>query len=148
MAELDLTQAEADALVAMEKHRIGEERYAFPMAGESVAIPLQSPDRREQFVLDLSRGRIDLAKVKLQNRGRQVVVLVRIDLGGPPHRNPDDQEIPCPHMHVYREGHGDKWAFPLPAERFHNPADVWTTYQDFLTFCNVVRPPVVERGLF
>ena len=34
------------------------------------------------LLLDLSRGRIDLRKVKIQMRGRQVVVLVRLDLDG------------------------------------------------------------------
>jgi hypothetical protein len=76
MADMDLAQAEADALIAMEKHRTSEERSNFPMGGESLSLPLQSANRREQFLLDLSRGRIDLCKVKMQNRGRQVVVLV------------------------------------------------------------------------
>jgi hypothetical protein len=148
MAEMNLTQAEADALIAMEKHRANEERSDFPMGGQSVVLPLQSPDRREQFLLDLSRGRIDMLKVKMQNRGRQVIVLVRLDLGGAPHRNPDDEEIASPHLHVYREGYGDKWAIPVPPDRFRNVADVWTTLEDFLRFCNVTQPPHIERGLF
>ncbi|MBP7798016.1 MAG: hypothetical protein KA072_05250 [Thermoanaerobaculaceae bacterium] len=148
MAEINLTQAEADALIAMEKHRVSDERVDFPMDGQSVVLPLQSPDRREQFLLDLSRGRIDLLKVKMQNRGRQVVVLVRLDLGGAPHRNPDDTEIAAPHLHVYREGYGDKWASAIPMEHFRNVADVWTTLEDFLRYCNVTPPPQIERGLF
>lgn len=148
MADINLTQAEADALIGMEKHRANEERSDFPMGGQSVVIPLQSPDRREQFLLDLSRGRIDLLKVKMQNRGRQVVVLVRLDLGGAPHRNPDDEEIAAPHLHVYREGYGDKWAIAVPADRFRDPADIWATLDDFLRFCNVTQPPHIERGLF
>lgn len=60
MAEANLTQAEADALITMEKHRVNEETSNFPADGESVVLPLQSADRREQFLLDLSRGRIDL----------------------------------------------------------------------------------------
>jgi hypothetical protein len=148
VAEIDLTQAEADALIAMEKHRSNEERPDFPMNGESLQLPLQSPDRREQFLLDLSRGRIDLLKVKMQNRGRQVVVLVRLDLGGAPHRNPDDQEISSPHLHIYREGYGDKWAVPIPPDRFRDVASLWTTFEDFLLFCNVTQPPHVQRGLF
>ena len=147
MAQSDLTQAEADALIALEKHRIDEQDWDFPMGGESISVPLQSADRREQFLLDMSRGRIDLRKVKMQNRGRQVVVLVRLDLGGPPHRNPDGVEIETPHIHVYREGYGDKWAFPLPAE-FRDVADLWTTLDDFLRHCNVTRPPLIRRGLF
>lgn len=148
MVDINLTQEEARILIAMEKHRANEDRGDFPMQGQSLTLPLQSADKREQFLLDLSRGRIDLLKVKMQSRGRQVVVLVRLDLGGAPHRNPDDEEIAVPHLHVYREGFGDKWAKPLPADRFRNPADVWTTFEDFLRFCNVTRPPLVDRGLF
>lgn len=148
MADINLTQPEADALIAMEKHSASEERADFPMGGESVALPLQSADRREQFLLDLSRGRIDLLKVKMQNRGRQVVVLVRLDLGGAPHRNPNDEEIPVPHLHVYREGYGDKWAVPVPEDRFSNLDDVWVTLEEFMRFCNITQPPRIERGLF
>src|SRR5262249_8148755 len=80
MADIILTQAEANALIAMEKHRSNDERQDFPMGAQSLSVPLHSADRREHFSLDLSRGRIDLRKVKMQNRGRQVVVLVRLDL--------------------------------------------------------------------
>lgn len=148
MADINLTQAEADALVAMEKHRSTEDQNLFPMGGQSLVLPLQSLDKREQFVLDLSRGRIDLRKVKMQNRGRQVVVLVRLDLGGAPHRNPDDVEVPAPHLHLYREGYGDKWAVPIPADRFRDLGDAWATFEDFLRFCNITQPPHIERGLF
>ena len=148
MAETNLTQAEADALIAMEKHRVNEELSDFPTDGESVVLPLQSADRREQFLLDLSRGRINLQKVKMQTRGRQVVVLVRLDLDGAPHRNPDGVEIPVPHLHVYREGYGDRWARPVPTDRFRLVDDVWTAFEDFLRFCNVTQPPYIERGLF
>jgi hypothetical protein len=148
MADIILTQAEADALVAMEKHSSDDIRHRFPMRGESLSVPLHSADRRENFLLDLSCGRIDLQKVKMQNRGRQVVVLVRLDLGGAPHRNPDDMEIPAPHLHLYREGFGDKWAVPLPAGRFRNPADTWATFEDFLRFCNITQQPHIQRELF
>ena len=148
MADMHLTQAEADALIAMEKHCLSDDRSDFPMGGQSLILPLQSPDKREQFLLDLSRGRIDLLKVKMQNRARQVVVLVRLDLGGAPHRNPDDQEISAPHLHVYREGYGDKWAVPIPADRFTATTDFWATLEEFMRFCNITRPPRIEWGLF
>lgn len=148
MSEVDLTQAEADALIATEKVRANNDRQAFPLGGQSLCLPLQTPDGREQFLLDIGRGRIDLAKVKMQNRARQVVVLVRLDLRGAPHRNPDDQEVPCPHLHVYREGFGDKWAIPVPADRFPSTSDLWETLQDFQRYCNVTQPPLIDRGLF
>lgn len=148
MADILLTQAEADALIALEKRRIDEREWEYPMLGGSLTIPLASSDRREQFILDIGRGRIDLSKNTFQNRARQVIVLVRLDLGGSPHRNPDGEEVACPHLHIYREGFGDKWAMPVPPDLFSNPADPWQVLQDFMNYCNIIEPPRIKRGLF
>jgi hypothetical protein len=137
----DLTQAEADALMAMEKHRADNSVWRYPREGDAVTIPLLSLDRHEEFLLDLSRGRINLMKVKYQERARNVEVLVRLELDGPPHRNPDDTEIACPHIHVYKEGYGVKWAMPLPQDTFSNLSDVYKTLDEFMAFCNVKTPP-------
>ncbi len=98
MADIDLTQEEADALIAMPKNRTTDDIFYFPGRGRSVTIPLVSDDKRENFFLDLRRGRIDLLKATYQNRARQTVVLIRLDLAGAPHRNPDDMEVACPHL--------------------------------------------------
>ena len=148
MADLNLTQSEVDVLIGMEKHRINEERHNFPVLGGCLSLPLQSQDKREAFLLDIRRGRIDLSRAKYQNRARQVVTLLRLDLGGPPHLNPDGQEIVCPHLHVYREGYGDKWAVPVPSDRFPSTSDLWATLEDFMQYCNVTQPPHIDRGLF
>lgn len=147
MADIHLTQSEANALIEMEKHRLDDERYFYPTSG-SLVVPLQSPDKREQFMLDIRRGRIDLLKGKYQMRARQVVALVRLDFGGAPHRNPDGEEIGSPHIHLYREGYGDKWAAPIPLEHFTRIGDLWGTLEDFMRFCQVTVPPHIERGLF
>ena len=148
MADSGLTQAEADALIALEKRRVGEEGVALSRPRWSNHDSLVSTNRREPFLLDLRRTRIDLAKNTYQNRGRQIVVLVRLDLGARPHRNPDGQEIGSPHLHVYREGFGDKWAYPPPTDRFADLSDAWRTLEDFMQFCNVVDPPDIRPGLF
>jgi hypothetical protein len=148
VANVDLTQAEADALIALPKIRVDDERYDFPKLGGAVHIPLSSKDKREQFLLDISRGRIDLQKCTYQNRARQVIILLRLDLGGAPHRNPDGQEMSAPHLHVYREGYGDKWAMPVPANAFSDTGDLWQTLQDFMRYCNITDPPFIEKGLF
>lgn len=145
---MPLTQAEANALIGMEKRRVNENRWDFAFPGSSLRIPMTSIDGREDFLLDLSRARINVAKQKFQCRGRQVIVLVRLDLGGSPHRNPDDEDIPCPHLHLYREGYDDKWAFPLPLGTFSNINDLSTTLDEFMRYCNITQPPFIDRGLF
>jgi hypothetical protein len=132
MPTSEITQTEADALIAVEKQRVNDDEHNYPGGGGKLTIPLQSADRREQFMLDISRRRIDLYKGKYQNRARQIVVLVRLDIGGAPHRNPDGTEIACPHLHLYREGYGDKWAYPVPLDRFGRMGDLWGTLEDFM----------------
>ncbi|MBF0293456.1 MAG: hypothetical protein HQK86_15010 [Nitrospinae bacterium] len=147
MGDIDLTQAEADALLALDKQRMSDERTSFPIGGQSISIPIQSMDKREQFILDISRGQINLLKCKFQSRARQVVVLARLDLGSQPHRNPDGVEIPVPHLHLYREGWGDKWAFTPPLNYFKSLANLNETLDDFMRFCNITQPPIVDRTL-
>jgi hypothetical protein len=143
-----LPQAEADLLLAMEKLRANDDRVRLPDTGGSLIVPLVSADGEENFHLDIARGRINLAKGKFQSRARTTLVLARVDIGGPPDRNPDDVEIPCPHIHLYREGYGDRWAFPLPASDFSDPSNHWMTLIEFEKYCNISQPPHFERGLF
>jgi Family of unknown function (DUF6978) len=148
LTDIGLTQADADVLLAMEKHRVDDTPYDFPSLGGSLRIPLQNPDSRELFVLDVTRSQINLSKGTYQNRARGVIVLARLDFGGAPHRNPDDQEIDCPHLHLYREGFGDRWAVPLPPRRFSDVGDSWLLLLEFMQFVNITVPPDVRRGLF
>lgn len=148
MADMNITQAEADALIAMPKVRTGDETWDYPSLGGAISIPLISPDRRENFLLDIRKGRIDLSKGSYQNRSRQVIVLVRVDFGGSVHRNSDNTEIACPHLHVYREGYGHKWALPLPDDLFADTTDLMNLLEDFMRYCNIIEPPIIQRGLF
>lgn len=148
MADIDITQAEGDALIAMERHRVNDQEWLFSAPGEKLAIPLISSDKREHFTLDVSRAQIKLTKATYQNRARQAIILMRLDLDGPPHRNPDGTEIPCPHLHMYREGHGDKWAIPAPVDRYMKTLDLFSTFEAFMIHCNVTNRPNVQKGLF
>ncbi len=154
MTEIILTQTEADALIDIKKNydessiSTDNSRLALPDLGGKLIVPLICVNKREKFSLDITRSRIDLLKETKQLRGRQVVVLVRLDIGGAPHRNPDDEEVSSPHLHVYREGYGDKWAGPVPSDKFSNLSDSWQTLQDFMKYCNIDKLPQFERGLF
>ena len=142
-----LSQAEADALLAMPKRYLGPDPLAFPAAGEKATYDVESEDSREKFVVDINRGRIRLTKCTYQNRYQAVEVLVRLDLDGPPHENPDGTVIACPHLHLYHEGFGDKWASPIPDGQFANLDDLVQAFVDFLVFCRVDNRPEVQGAL-
>jgi hypothetical protein len=72
-----------------------------------------------------------VSKCTYQERYAVIEILLRLDIDGPPHQNPDGVDVPCPHLHVYREGYGAKWAMPLPAD-FTNPSDLVVIHYDRL----------------
>jgi len=148
MADMDLTQEEADALIAMEKHCVDEKEWRFPGPGERISIPLTSPDKRESFLLDATRVQVKLTKATYMNRARQVIILLRLDLDGAPHRNPDGEEVACPHLHVYREGYGDKWAIPAPTGTYPDTQNLLLTFEAFMQHCNITKVPKLQTGLF
>lgn len=98
-------------------------------------------------MLDVNRrGKIKLTKCTYQERYAIIEILLRLDIGGPPHENPDGAEVPSPHLHVYREGYGDKWAVPTPPE-FGNTGDLAGTLQDFMQYCRIQEIPAIQRGV-
>lgn len=155
-----LTQSEADALITMPKKRADKEVYDFPRGGETLIIPIISQDDRESFLLDIYKGRLRLAKCVFQERYQDIIILVRLDVGGSPHRNPEVASVPmscldpyngleiqCPHLHLYVEDFNDRWAIPAPIERFPNVNDLYVTMYDFFRYCNIVEPPTIQGGL-
>lgn len=136
------------ALLAMQKQRKDDTVHDLPLAGGKLCVPRESLDGREAFTLDLTRGRINIHRGTYQHRARNTVVLARLDFGGAPHRNPDDEEVGVPHLHLYREGYGDRWAEPVPAEHFGRLEDRWQTLLDFMRFCSIVRAPEFNPDLF
>lgn len=147
MTKVNLTQKEVDALLAMEKRCADSTILHYPVFGEKVIAPLVSVDGNERFFLDIWRSKIALGKGTYQNRGRKTLILARLDFGGAPHRNPNGEEIETPHLHLYREGFGDKWAFPVPSNKFSNPSDPRLMLEDFMQYCNIIKQPII-RGLF
>jgi len=146
MSEDAFSQADAEVLLKMDKIRINEDRHNFPDLGGRIEVPLASRDNRESFSLDISRRRIALT-TKYQMRGRKIIVLARLDFNSP-HRNPDDTEVGIPHLHLYREGYSDRWAFPVPDGVLSRPEDAWQVLQDFMVYCRIVETPNIVRGLF
>jgi hypothetical protein len=140
-----LSQTEADALIKVRKLFVTAATVSLP-PGADETHALISVDNQERFLLDLWRGTIRLSKLKFQNRARKIVVLVRLDIDGSPHANPDGTKLGGTHIHLYREGYEDRWAYPLDSSEFPNTSDIRTSLDDFCGYCNI-QPPSFQGTL-
>lgn len=156
-----LTQAEADALIALQKKRKRNEVYTFPPPGRTLSIPIISLDGKEDFLIDVNRGQIRLTKCSYQERYETTNILLRLDIDGARHTNPEVLAVPllhlapyngrtidCPHLHLYVEGFMDKWAIPAPQDKFTDTTNLYTSLQDFFRYCNIIEIPTIQSGLF
>jgi hypothetical protein len=142
-----LTQAEVDVLLQLVKVLLQKEPIDFPQAGDVKQLELMSIDGRESFLIDINRkGKIKITKCTYQERYHVIEILLRLDIDGPTHENPDGTEVACPHLHIYKEGYADKWAYLLPEGRFTDTTNLAGTLTDFLRYCNVQDIPEVQGG--
>ena len=150
MSDINISQQEADALIKIEKNVTSCKVFVFPtqINPEKIDIPLLSVDEREEFILSIRRKQLILEKQNHQLRVRKSIILLRLDINGPTHTNPDGTIISGSHLHIYREGFGDKWAYDIPAEKFNNLSDVYQTAMDFMDYCNINKKPNFQKDLF
>jgi hypothetical protein len=154
---MSLTQAEADGLLEMPKVFVDPAPLEFtltqPMNYERV---LHSTDRREEFLLTIERGRRKHIRLKYQTRARRVIILARLELNGPPHKNPPyspykpGEWISETHLHVYREGFDDRIAYELvDAPRWPDPniTDGIPALEHFMRYCAVTQWPPIQTSL-
>ena len=102
---------------------------------------------KETFLFDFYRGSFEITKYTYNKRYRQTIVLLRYDNGGR-HTNPDGQFFDGPHVHLYREGYDDKFAFPI-FEIGVSPSDsMEEVFKKIAQYCNIITIPTIEVTLF
>jgi hypothetical protein len=139
-----LTQAEAEQFMQMAKHFVRPPAMITIPPGADDTYELADPSDRERFLLDVWRGTLRLSKLKVQNRVRTAVILVRLDVDGAPHTNPDGVRLPGTHLHMFKEGYDDRWPYPVDSSVFTLLSDPGKTFHDFCTFCKIESPPPVQ----
>ena len=155
-----ITQTDADFFFAMEKFPEEDKEYQFPSSGDKLTLTFTSSDKRESFLFDIYRGLIRITKVTYQNRVRKAYILRRLDWDGAMHVNPEvetvpfsflepynGKEIPCPHLHIYVEGFGEKWAVPASDIFDTNNKDIYEMMEQFFNYCNVKQFPNIKKTL-
>ena len=123
-------------------------KYVVPgPEGGSILVDLTAEDKHEpeRFVFHINKRRIVLTST-YQTRTKSGMVLARLDFDAG-HRNPDGTKVGVPHLHLYVEGYGDSWATDqIPF--LSDPSNQMAVIDDFLKYCNVVKPPKITCTLF
>lgn len=143
----NLSKTEIEYLLNLEKNCKSSQKYTFPSLGGKIEIELSSTDKKEYFLLDVWRSHIDLTRTKFQNRARKIIPLVRLDINSAPHKNPDGEQLDGTHLHIYKEGYGDKFAYPLPVE-FTDCKSPGVFLEKFMDYCHIIKKPIIEKDLF
>ena len=107
----DLKQEEVDFLINMEKEFEDQSTILLFPAPLQWTRKLKSTTTNDTFLLDFYRGSFRIQKYTYNHRYRQTIVIFRFDSYGT-HTNPDDEVVSGPHIHIYKEGFGDKFAYP------------------------------------
>lgn len=143
-----ITQAEFDFLMSQDK--------AFEDAISPIQLgpaPLQwtrqlnSIVNKETFLLDFYRGSFELSKYTINNRYHHTIILLRYDNGGR-HTNPDGELFEGAHVHLYKEGYNDKFAFPVSQVGVTDTNTMETVFNKIMKYCNVKTVPTIEVPMF
>lgn len=141
-----INQELADYLIREEKSII-ERSITFPFKNENLILNVVcNNNNMEKLLIDINRkGTFKLTRCTYQNRYQLSIPLVRLDIDTKPHRNPDNTIVSPTHIHIYREGFMDRWAYPLDEfDVFRNTNDLIQTFLDFCEYCNIKCIPIIQ----
>lgn len=124
-------------------------KFILPDNGNYDKIDLKS--KHFLFIVDVNRKgrRKPQFTLQLRNKAFKETPLLRLDLIGPDHPNPEGdfpysgEKIPCPHLHIAHPGYGDSIAYPLNSEYAkmyltkEQLEDLIYVLKSFLKRCNV-----------
>ncbi len=137
-------------------------RYgSFPEENEAAQFPATGVTTNTEYIVDVNRKGCTLSRITFQNRAYVTTVLLRLDIDSKPHQNPDGKKIGGTHLHVYRQGYGETWAYELTDPRLlelcklfdftdiaeiQNKQDKIQWFYKFCTICNftnsiMLKPP-------
>ena len=143
---MQLTQETADTLIKIEKVLLNPINVYIPQEPrQTEKYPLGYKGLNNTFNIndlnvEMFRGSRNPKKVSYKLLYKGIFNLIRLDMYGTRHMNPDGKifEPDTPHLHIYDEIYKDKWAYSVPPE-FSNTEDIVQTFKDFLSYSNVIN---------
>jgi len=101
---VELSQQEADLLIAIEKVLTNPKKLKLPQSGRKDVHELLSVDGREEYKFSAYRGSAKAPnKISYSILYQHSITLLKVDNSHGLHINPDDTTIPpfTPHIHLY-----------------------------------------------
>lgn len=145
---MGITQSEYDFLMSQEK--------VFDDSSTPIELgpapihwtrQINSLSSKDIFLIDFYRGSIEISKFTVNKRYRQTIIMLRYDNGGR-HTNPDGEKFEGPHIHLYKEGFNDKFAYPISVIGIEETDSMEKIFTKILYFCNIKRVPTIEIPMF
>jgi hypothetical protein len=133
---IDLSQAEFDFLMGLEKEFEDKSTIVLGPPPLQWSRKLTSTTTNDTFSLDFYRGTFKIQKYTYNHRYKQTLVIFRFDSFGV-HTNPDGGKVTGFHIHVYKEGFGDKFAYPASDFGIEETDSMVVILQKFLVYCKV-----------
>jgi hypothetical protein len=108
---------------------------------------VNSLSSKDIFLIDFRRGSIEISKYTVNKRYRQTIIMLRYDNGGR-HTNPDGTKFEGAHVHLYKEGFDDKFAYPISTVGIEETDSIETVFTKIMYFCNISKFPTIEIPMF
>jgi len=145
---MTLTQAEYDFIMSQDKF------FDDPVSTIHLGpAPIQwvrqinSAFKTEIYLLDFYRGSFELTKYTINKRYKQTIILLRYDSDGR-HTNPDGEKFEGAHIHLYKEGYNDKYAFSVSKIGLVETDGMEVVFNKIMHFCNIKKIPYIEMSMF
>ena len=133
-----MTREQTQELIQVMKKLLLTGTYYIPKTGQMNSIPLQSlQSTKDRFTVYINRKSTIVPGKYTINLHYPQEDLLRIDVNGSVHTNPDGTKVPCPHIHIRTKVSVIKHvsAYDIPAV-FGNVDDHINTVKDFLQYCH------------
>ena len=144
---MSITQTEFEFLMGLKKKFASNQEIEIGPAPLKWTREINSLESQDSFLIDYNRGKIQLLKFTLNKRFHQTICLIRLDTDGR-HTNPDGVVISGPHLHLYRDGYDDKFAFPVENAGIKDPTNMGNSIREFLEFCNIRNIPPIQKSTY
>jgi len=106
-----------------------------------------APDYKEMFILDYYRGKIEI-KYTYNKRYRKSTVILRFDSFGR-HTNPGPnfEKFDGPHVHIFKEGYDDKFAYPIEVLNITPTENDQEVLEKICTYFNITARPSIQLSM-